>query len=100
MPKRKFKSLRQSEDEVRDAAETLARKARTRSFMTPDQIRVLLSVDPVEFSDEDNDNLEDIDIEDSEEEDEEEEDEEEKVIQIKEVDLPPPLIEKVGTYSQ
>lgn len=106
MPKRTHKTLRQSEDEIRDAiedtrkaeqrkaAETLRRQARSRIRLTVDQIRVHLETDAAEFSGEDNDNLKDIDIRDSDDDDEDEG----GVIEIKEVELPPALREMVSRY--
>ena len=99
MPKRTHKTLRQSEDEIRDAEICTAREAENASrkakFLSEDEIRVHLDTGPLDFSDEDQDNLDDLEIEES---NDEEEEEEEGLEEIKEVDLPPALIEKVGTH--
>ena len=90
MPKKKFKTVRLSEDEIRDATET-ARRQRKR--LSDDQILVHLDTGPLDFSDEDDDKLDDLEVESS-----SEEEEDGVVIQeIKEVELPTAL-DKVPIY--
>jgi hypothetical protein len=95
MPKRKFKTVRQSDDEIRDAVEDAARRVKTRP-LTADQILVHLETAvPLDFSDESDDGLDDLEIEDS----SEEEEVDVGVIEIKEIELPPALLEnEVGSY--
>ena len=97
MPKRTFKTVRQSEDEILAAREAELREARQKAKprpLTEDQIRVHLDTGPLDFPDEDDDSVGNIEIEESSEEEKEEGD----VVEIVEIELPPALVEKVGTY--
>ena len=93
MPKQKFTTVRQSDDKICDAREDSV--GRLKTPLTKDQIRVHLKTGPVDFSEEDDD-LDDLAIEDS----SEEEEVDVGVVEIKEIELPPALLEnkKVDSY--